>query len=73
MKLQLPYQAYDYVIANYSDDLEAYRAAVGEGLSATALAEAVEIKDRVVAEFGCVSAVSLDNFISKFLTKVSTA
>lgn len=50
-------QAYDYVIANYSDDLEAYRAAVGEGLSATALAEAVEIKDRVVAEFGCVSAV----------------
>jgi len=54
-------EAYDYVIANYSDDLEAYGAAVGSGLSASALAEAKAIKDRVVEEFGCVSAVYSEN------------
>ncbi|XP_063694168.1 uncharacterized protein LOC134825901 [Bolinopsis microptera] len=49
--------AYDYVIANYSEALESYGAAVGGGLSASGLAEAQAIRDRVVEEFGCVSAV----------------
>ena len=64
LQLNLLIQAYDYVIANYSDALESYGAAVGSGLSATALAEAKAIRDRVVEEFGCVSAVSIINIIS---------
>ena len=59
LQLNLLIQAYDYVIANYSDALESYGAAVGSGLSASGLAEAKAIRDRVVEEFGCVSAVSI--------------
>ena len=61
------------MIKNYSLDLEAYALAFEESLSDSALDELLLLKDYVVAEFDCVSAVSLDNFISKFLTKVSTA
>ncbi|XP_063694169.1 uncharacterized protein LOC134825902 [Bolinopsis microptera] len=49
--------AYDYVIANYSDALESYGAAVKGGLSVSGLAEAEAIRDRVVEEFSCVSEV----------------
>ena len=46
------------MIDNYSLDLEAYADAFEESVSASAFAEAVAIKDRVVEEFECVSAVS---------------
>jgi len=50
-------EAYDYVIENYEATLNEYAAAVGSGLSPTAIAEATKIKDDVVAEFQCVQAV----------------
>merc|ERR1712176_943140 len=50
-------EAYDYVIENYEATLNEYAAAVGSGLSPTAIAEATKIKDDVVAEFQCVQEV----------------
>jgi hypothetical protein len=50
-------EAYEYVVANYEGALANYAAEIGGGLSASALAEAESIKDRVVGEFACVRKV----------------
>ena len=57
-----PNKAYDYVLENYEDLIEEARAAVQEGLSDEAIAEAQEIAADMQAEFDCVATVSKHNF-----------
>jgi len=54
-------EAYDYVVENYEDTLVRYADAIRAGLSQESIDEAIEIKDRLVEEFDCVSDVYLDN------------
>lgn len=54
----ISFQAYDYVVERYEDTLYRYAEAIRERMSETSIAEAMEIKDRLVREFGCVSEVS---------------
>jgi len=54
-------EAYDYVVENYAETLVGYAAVAEELLSASAYAEAVAIKDRVVDQFVCVQEVYSGN------------
>lgn len=59
--VQRSIQAYDYVVERYEDTLYRYAEAIRERMSETSIAEAMEIKDRMVREFGCVSEVYSKN------------
>jgi len=59
--VQRSIEAYDYVVEAYEDTLTRYASAIEEGLSAEAIREAREIRDRMLAEFECVSDVYTEN------------